>query len=278
MNQQPSAIVERFVNYHESVAACLDRLGADTFLHASEQILIKPNLVNSTPFPVTTSPEMIRALVAYIRAKSQARLIIGEGCGDARLETTDIFTRLGFSELARELDVELVDLNHEPVTMLKNPHCKVLPTVYLPKIALKGVLISVPVLKRHSLAGVTLAMKNMLGLAPPQYYRQGVGWKKSFFHNQMHQSILALNLYRAPDLSLIDASVGMAEYHLGGRTCDPPVNRLIAGFDPVRVDALGVGLLGLSWRDIPHIYMAHGILGRAEEKETKPPCSSRPHS
>ncbi|MBM9536631.1 DUF362 domain-containing protein [Desulfobulbus alkaliphilus] len=266
MNQKPIAIVERFVNYHDSVATCLDRLGAGPFLCASEQILIKPNLVNSTPFPVTTSPEMIRALVAYIRANSRARVIIAEGCGDARLETGEIFTRLGFTELARELDVELVDLNHEPVTMLKNPHCRVLPTIYLPKIALKGALISVPVLKRHSLAGVTLTMKNMLGLAPPQYYRQKGSWKKSFFHNQMHRSILELNLYRAPDLSLIDATVGMAEYHLGGRTCDPAVNRLVAGFDPVRVDALGAALLGLSWRDIPHIRMAHGLLGKAEEE------------
>nr|WP_279614519.1 hypothetical protein [Desulfonatronovibrio hydrogenovorans] len=62
---------------------------------------------------------------------------------------------------------------------------------------------------------------------------------------------------------MIDASVGMAEYHLGGRTCDPPVQRMVAGLDPVAVDSYGAGLLGLSWKDIPHIRMAHSILGRA---------------
>ena len=276
MKQKQRTAIEPFVNYHDTIGACLDRLNVSRFLRTSEQILIKPNLVNSSPFPVTTSPEMIRALVTYIRTCSQARVIIAEGCGDARMETTDIFIKLGFTELARELDIELVDLNHEPVTVLSNPHCTVLPTIYLPTIALKGLLISVPVLKRHSLAGVTLAMKNMLGLAPPHYYRHGGSWKKSFFHNQMHRSIFELNLYRAPDLSLIDATVGMAEFHLGGRTCDPPVNRLVAGFDPVRVDALGASLLGLCWRDIPHIRMAHGLLGWAEETESS--FSSRRHS
>jgi uncharacterized protein (DUF362 family) len=92
-------------------------------------------------------------------------------------------------------------------------------------------------------------------------------WKKAFFHKSMHRSVFELNLYRTPDLSIIDATVGMAEYHLGGRTCEPPVNRIVAGFDPVAVDARGAGLLGLSWRNIPHISMADGILGQAAAGE-----------
>jgi len=263
MIHEKNMAVEKFAGYKATLGACLDRISAGSVLKRRKLIIIKPNLVNTSPFPVTTSPDMISALVKYIRKHSKARLIIAEGCGDAHLDTDQVFHRLGFLDLAAEHGLELVDLNQELLTMLRNPQCTVLPRIYMPRIALKGFLISVPVLKMHSLAGVTLAMKNMLGLAPPKYYQQGGSWKKSFFHGQMHKSIFELNLYRKPDLSIIDATVGMAEYHLGGRTCDPPVNKIVAGFDPVRVDAYGAELLGFPWQDIPHIRMAHGVLGRA---------------
>ncbi|MFP4168738.1 MAG: DUF362 domain-containing protein [Desulfonatronovibrionaceae bacterium] len=264
MNPGQGSMVREFAGYQETIPSCLDALGADKVFKRRKLIIIKPNLVNSSPFPVTTHPDMVRSLAEYIRNHSKARLVIAEGCGDSELETAQIYARLGYDQLARELGLELVDLNREPVRRLKNPECEVFPEIFLPRIALKGFLISLPVLKVHSLAGVTLAMKNMLGLAPPNHYQKGGQWKKAFFHKKMHRSVFELNLYRAPDLSIIDASVGMDEYHLGGAICAPPVNRIVAGFDPVTVDACGTGLLGRSWKDIPHIKMAHAVLGRAE--------------
>ncbi len=264
MNSAHVLSVNNFTNYRDCLAQCLDSISAGRIMRRRKLIIIKPNLVNKSPFPVTTSLQMIQALVEYIRKWTRARLIIAEGCGDAQLETTEIFKELGYWELASEFGVELMDLNIQPLVRLKNAECRVFPEIFLPGAALKGFLISVPVLKRHSLAKVTLAMKNMLGIAPPRYYQQGGSWKKSFFHTRMHRSIFELNLYRKPDMSIIDASIGMAEYHLGGKTCDPPVNKMVAGYDPVAVDAIGAGLLGLSWKDVPHICLANGQLGRAE--------------
>ncbi len=264
MNQNQTTAEEQFENWQDTIEKCLDRLEAGKVLKRRRLIIIKPNLVNDSPHPITTHPDMVQALVEYIRRHSKARLVIAEGCGSACLETAQVYAALGYDQLARDYGLDLIDLNQEPVQRLKNSHCSVLPEVYLPRAVLKGFLISVPVLKRHSLAEVTLSMKNMLGMAPPSHYQQGGSWKKSFFHNRMHRSIFELNLYRAPDLSIIDASVGMAEYHLGGPVCKPAVNRIIAGFDPVAVDAAGAGLLGLSWRDVAHIRMAHGVLGNAE--------------
>ena len=256
--------VAEFTNYQNSLTQCLDGISAGKVLKSRKLIIIKPNLVNTSLFPITTSTEMIRALVGYLQNHTKARLIIAEGCGDAHLDTGEVYQKLGYGKLAAEFGLELVDLNNEPLSRLRNPDCRALPDIYLPKIALKGFLISVPVLKKHSLAGVTLSMKNMLGLAPPKHYQQGGCWKKSFFHSRMHRSIFELNLYRKPDLSILDATVGMADYHLGGSTCAPPVNKIVAGYDPVAVDSYGAGLLGLSWKEIPHIRMAHGVLGRAE--------------
>jgi uncharacterized protein (DUF362 family) len=126
--------------------------------------------------------------------------------------------------------------------------------MHLPEIAFTHTIISVPVLKAHSLAGITGTLKNMLGFAPPAHYsgRYG-GWKKAVFHGRMQQSIVDLNRYIAPDLTIMDASVGMAEYHLGGPECDPPVARIVAGCNPWAVDRAAARLLGLDWRDIGHV-------------------------
>ena len=51
----------------------------------------------------------------------------------------------------------------------------------------------------------------------------------------------------------MDASVGLAQYHLGGPRCDPPANRLLAGFDPFLLDQTAARLLGLDPEGIPHI-------------------------
>ncbi len=243
-----------FVSYDESVPEVLDAIGAGTVLKEQTAVLIKPNLINASLPPITTPVECVEAVIRYVRSCSTARIVVGEGCGDSKLETDEVFDRLGYRELARREDVELIDLNHAPTVKLEDADCSVFPEMYLPEVAMSHYLISVPVLKAHSLAEMTGTLKNLIGLAPPKYYSGQFGsWKKAVFHGRMHESIVELNRYRTPDLSLMDATVGMADFHLGGAHCDPPLNRLLAGFDPLQLDRAGAELLGLDWREIGHL-------------------------
>lgn|GEM_PF-2893915 len=80
-----------------------------------------------------------------------------------------------------------------------------------------------------------------------------------------HSPVFELNFNRKPNLphrSLY--RIGKAEYHLGGPTCNPLINRLLAGFDPVAVDAAVAALLGFDWREIEHLRLADGVLGTAQ--------------
>lgn len=243
-----------FRSYHESVAAALDQINAATVLAKQSAILIKPNLINDSPHPVTTSVACCEAVVKYIRSCSTASVVVGEGCGDAVLETDEIFSSLGYKDLAIRQKIGLVDLNSSPLTKLEDRACAVFPELYLPEIALTHFIVSLPVLKAHSLSMITGTMKNMIGFAPPKHYSGGFGgWKKSVFHQNLHQAIVELNRYRSPDLSLMDASVGLADFHLGGRRCSPPLNKIIAGFSPLEVDRKAAELLGLNWKQIPHL-------------------------
>lgn len=139
--------------------------------------------------------------------------------------------------------------------------------MYLPDLVLDNFLISVPVLKAHSLSRVTLTMKNMMGCAPPAHFQGSGGWGKSSFHQRIDEAVFDLNRYRTPDFTVLDASVGMAQAHLWGPTCKPPVNRIAVSYDPVAIDAYGTTLLKRSWQDIKHIRLAHNVLGIAEPLE-----------
>jgi uncharacterized protein (DUF362 family) len=261
---QHTCAIESFISYGETIPRLLQAIGAPEVLSRQSRILIKPNLVNASPHPVTLPSAACEALVAACKKWSSARIVIAEGTGERSTTTDEIFRVHGYDRIAQTHGVELVDLNEAKLVKLSDRRCRFFPVFMIPRLVMESFVISAAVLKAHSLAKVTLSMKNMIGVAPPSYYQQGGHWKKSVFHQQMQTSVFELNCYRKPDLAFIDASIGQAEHHLAGPACDPPVNRMLAGFDPVAVDAAGAGLLGVPWRQVGHIKMADGILGCAE--------------
>ena len=247
-----------FVSYKESISKALDDINAHKSIARQHSILIKPNLINSSPHPITTSAECCEAVLEYVLKHSNAEVLIAEGCGDANLETGEVFEALGYTALAQKFNVDLIDLNNEPLKRVDNVEAQVFPEMYLPEIAFTHYIISVPVLKVHSLAQITGTLKNMMGFAPPSHYSGAYGsWKKAVFHQKMQQSLIDLNMYITPDLSIMDCSVGMAEYHLGGPYCNPPVGKIIAGYNPWSIDKKACEFLGLNWSAIDHV--AFGI-------------------
>ncbi len=247
-------VVAEFESYEATVPSILDAVGVSALIEGREVVLIKPNLINDSPPPITTPVACCEAIATYVLRHSSARVIVGEGCGSSTLETPETFATLGYTEMATRLGIELLDLNYAPLTRRENLACPVFREMHLPQVAFESFIISVPVLKAHSLADITGTLKNMMGFAPPSHYSGRYGsWKKAVFHGNMQQSIVDLCTYRAPDLSLMDASVGMPDFHLGGAHCDPPLCKLIAGTDPWEVDRKGAELLGLDWRRIGHL-------------------------
>ena len=265
LNSKNSTIyTSLFTSWQESVGRLLDATGLPDKLASEKRILIKPNLVEPLEPPITTPVKLVAVLVDYIRKLyPDLEIIIGEGSGSLSNTTLQVFEKLGYSKLADMTGVALLDLNEAPLVHMQDSNCSRWPEMHLPRIAFESFLVSVPVLKAHSLAGVTLTMKNMMGLAPPAHYQQGGHLKKASFHQKIQEAIFDLNRYRTPDFTLLDATIGMQEAHLCGPTCDPPPNRLAAGYDPVAMDSYGCSLLGIKWDSVGHLDMAHGILGSA---------------
>jgi uncharacterized protein (DUF362 family) len=234
-------------------------------LQGVKTLLLKPNLVEALSPPITTPVDLVEEVVDFLQESCvSCEVLVGEGTGSVEYDTHHCFSTLGYTAMAARRGIKLVDLNNQPQVQLRNGDCTRWPEMFLPRLVLDSFLLSMPVLKAHSLAKVTLTMKNMMGCVPPSHYRSGNSWGKSAFHQSVQESVFDLNRYRTPDFTLLDASVGMAEAHLWGRHCQPPVGKLVASWDPVAVDAYGATLLHREWQKIGHIQMADNVLGRAE--------------
>ena len=259
---RPVVMVAELSTYRETVPRLLQALGANEVLARQERIVLKPNLIEARPPPVTTDVKCVEAVVAYCREVSGGRIIVADGSGGC--ETSECFVALGYKRLEEEYGVELVDLNAAKTVTLTDASNVFLKTFRMPDILVDSYVVSIPVLKAHSMSGVTLGLKNMMGVAPERYYGVGGHYKKWGLHKELHRAIVELNKFRKPDLTLIDAAVGMATAHLWGPKCDPPVGKLIVSFDPVAADRVGCEMLGKEWSEVEHIVLADGVLGQAQ--------------
>ena len=251
-----------FTDYEQSISKALDLIGAGARLPREGLIILKPNLTNSSPPPVTTSVRAVAAVYRYCRAHADTEIIIGEGAGSGR--THDVFAALGYTEFAQREGLRLVDFNEAETVTLENPDALQLKQFHLPKIARDAFIISIPVLKDHSFTKTTIAMKNMFGLAPAKHYAGN--WNKAKLHApSTDDSVVDVCLYKKPDLSVVDASVALTGGHLAGKK--KHVNLILAGFDPVAVDAVGSQLLGHEPGWVHYLTAAEGRLGTMKNIE-----------
>ena len=252
----------KFADYRSTIPKALDLVGAAGRLPQEGLIIIKPNLTNSSPPPVTTSVAAAEAVYQYCKPHTKAEIAIGEGCGEGK--TADVFAALGYADLAEKHGIRLLDFNQAETVLLENRNALQLKQFHMLRIVRQAFLISLPVLKDHSFTRTTIAMKNMFGIAPGRFYAGG--WNKSKLHSpSTDKSVVDVCLYKKPDLCVVDAVVALKGSHLSGRREN--IGVILAGFDPVAVDAVGSELLGHDPKRLEYLRLADGLPGSMDNIE-----------
>lgn len=248
-------LVKNFVSFPKTVPQILKQSNLAEKIKNQKRILIKPNLTTTKLSPCTTPAECIKEIIKFCQKHSQAEIIIAEGSGGCN--TRDAFEKLGYQKLADKYKVELVDLNREKRIRVENSKALKLEKIKLPKIVFKSFLINVPVLKEHDEAVVTCAMKNLFGLYLNRVPLPWQWWNKSELHFfGVHQSIYDLNLYVKSNFILVDASIGQKGNEIIGPACQPPIKKIIAGYNIVKIDKFCSKLLGHKPEDIDYLKYA----------------------
>ena len=187
----------------------LAELGLGPAWARGKSVLLKPNLVEpSKAAPhVNTHPAVVRAVAEVFRSWGVREVFVAEGQGHCR-DTQYVLEQSGLGPVLDEAKLEFVDLNHDDVFSIENRlGFTDLRTLHLP-VSLKraDLVVSLPKLKTHHWAGVTLAMKNLFGVMPGVAY----GWPKNVLHHAgIPGSILDINAAVKPALAIVDGIVGM---------------------------------------------------------------------
>jgi uncharacterized protein (DUF362 family) len=141
------------------------------------------------------------------------------------------------------------------------------------------VVVSMPKVKTHHWAGVTLSLKNMFGTIPGSVY----GWPKNVLHwKGIDRSILDINSTMPVHFVIADGIVAMegnGPLHGTARN----LGRIVMSDDPVAADFTCARLMGLDPYRISHQAQAAQFLGngdvqRIEQLGERLPRTVRPFS
>jgi len=124
-------------------------------------------------------------------------------------------------------------------------------------------IVSMPKLKTHHWAGVTLSLKNMFGIVPGSCY----GWPKNILHwAGINRALLDINSTVRPDFAIVDGVVGM-EGNGPIQGTPKPCGVLVVGDDPVAVDATCARIMDLVPERIGYLKQAAILLGHLREEK-----------
>jgi uncharacterized protein (DUF362 family) len=221
-------------------------------------ILLKPNLVEDLPGPVNTNANIIGAAAHCFLRLGATRIVIGEGPGHQR-DTELVVQAAGLKSHLADRRIEFVDLNRDELVRAKmKANYSGLGKLWLPRSILDSdFVVSMPKVKTHHWAGVTLSLKNMFGIVPGMKY----GWPKNLLHwHGIHESILDICATVPIHFVIADGITAMeGNGPLQGTARE--LGKIVLADDPVAADATCARLMGFDPLRVQHLSEAGRFLG-----------------
>jgi uncharacterized protein (DUF362 family) len=227
-------------------------------------VLLKPNFVGPDPQGIiNTHPAVVGAARASFLNLGAARVVVGDGPALER-DTEAIAEAMRLREYLGPLSGSFLDLNLDNVRRVPlRTRASALRELYLPETVLAAdLVVSMPKLKTHHWAGVTLSLKNMFGIVPGSCY----GWPKNILHwAGITRALLDINSTVRPAFAIVDGIVGM-EGNGPIQGTPKQCGVLVLGDDPVAVDATCARVMALAPERIEHLAQASYLLGHLKEE------------
>lgn len=224
--------------------------GMKAFVKKNQTVVVKPNIGwDVVPEKAAnTNPLLVNRII---------RQCFDAGAKDVYVfdHTCDVQNRCyansGIEKAAKDAGAKVVTgANESYYHEVQIKGAKVLKTAKIHELILESdVFINVPILKHHGSSGLTISMKNLMGIV----------WDRWFWHqNDLHQCIADCALYRKPDLNIIDAYFVMKKNGPRGISRDDVVEMKsqIVTTDILAGEVAAAKLFGADPDEIPYIKMA----------------------
>lgn len=252
----PDLVAVRGDDPSKLVDASLSKLGGmGMFVKRGQTVLVKPNIGWDVPpeLAANTNPLIVKRIVELcFQAGAKSVTVFDHTCDIA----TRSYQKSGIEDAVKSAGGTVVHAtsqnSYRNVSIPKGIAIKnaLVNTLYLDS----DVVINVPVLKHHSGARLTMALKNLMGVV----------WDRGSYHrNGLQQAIADLPTLRKPTLNFLDAYRVMTRNGPRGTgASDVVLNKtLLCSTDIVAIDTAGALIVNRKAADIQHITLAekHGL-------------------
>jgi uncharacterized protein (DUF362 family) len=224
--------------------------GIERFVQSGDEVIVKPNIcVDYHPpeYAATTNPTVVATLVA---------LCLGAGARRVRVMDTPLggtpesaYAVSGIEEAARAAGGEMEVMSPVKFARTAIPEGRDITEWEVYRDILEAdVLIDVPIAKHHSLARLSLGIKNLLGVIT----------EPNQMHRNLGQRAADLASLVRPTLTVVDAvRILTAHGPTGGSLNDvQQTDTIIASHDIVAADAYAATLFDLTGADIAYVKAA----------------------
>ena len=240
---KPDIVVARGDDYYKITAAVIEQMGGiSRFVKAGARVVVKPNIGwDRTPEQAAdTHPRVVRALVELaLDAGAGSVQVFDRPCNEERrcYQNSGIKPEL---DKIKDRRVRCEFIDDRKFIPVKIERGRALSEWEFYKDALEAdCYINVPIAKHHGLSGLTLGLKNVMGV---------IGGRRGKIHHDIAQNLADLNTVVRPALTVVDATrILLRNGPQGGDIADVSVrNTVLASTDPVAADAYASTLFGVS--------------------------------
>ena len=203
-------------------------------LESAKRIYVKPNIVSSEPYPATTHPEVLDALLSLL---SGQEVIVGDGPAVDAGRSDKVLWKTPLRQICEKHNTSLVNLYSSPMKHVKSRRGYTIKVSELPLSC--DFVISAPILKGHNTCGMSGALKNQFG-----YLSRLDRILMHMRLKDIQKGIAEVNATIPTNLFIVDAIQTMVkaqECRHGG--CPIDLGLMISGVDPVSLDCYGLDIL-----------------------------------
>jgi uncharacterized protein (DUF362 family) len=239
-------------------AAMLDKAlealgGIGAFVKPGQTVVIKPNIGWDAPPErgANTHPELVGHLTRLCLAAGAKSVSVFDNTCDQWQRT---YENSGIEAAVKAAGGRVVNGKDESMYReIAIPGGIKLRSARVHELVLDcDVFFNVPVLKHHSGALMTAAMKNLMGAV----------LDRGFYHREdLQQTIADFLTWRKPTLNILDAYHPMVRNGPRGRSVEDCVEKrmLLASTDPVLIDAAAAKILGHEPAVVTHVRLAAAL-------------------
>ncbi len=228
--------------------------GIKTFVKKNQKVVIKPNIGWDVPPErgANTNPKLVARVVQHcLDAGAKEVYLFDNTCDDWRR----CYENSGIAKAAKDAGGKVAPGNSEKYYQEVSINFgRTLTKAKVHELILDSdVFINMPILKHHSSARLTIAMKNLMGVV----------WDRRYWHrNDLHQCIADYSTFhKRPTLNIVDAYYVMKRNGPRGVSVDDIVvmKSQMISTDIVAVDAASAKLFGIEPDSIQYIKIADSM-------------------